>query len=94
MTSLIKLASFILVLFLSACLEGWVISLLWGWFMVPTFGLPSLSIPLALGISLVISASRPPSQIADGKEIEHCVKAFLHPPMCLLIGFIVKTFFL
>ena len=33
---------------------GWVLKILWGWFIVPTFGLPILSIPSAIGFSLVI----------------------------------------
>ena len=27
-----------------AILRGWVLSILWGWFMVPVFGLPALGI--------------------------------------------------
>lgn len=36
-------------------LRGWVLSVLWGWFMVTTFHLPRLSIPAALGLSVVVS---------------------------------------
>lgn len=91
----LKILIIIALIVAAACLEGFVISALWGWFVSPTFGLPALSIPLALGISLVLSASRPPSpECEDGKEIERGVRVVLHPILCLLIGFIVKVFFL
>lgn len=35
--------------------RGLVLSVLWGWFAVPTFGLPSISFVPAMGISLVVS---------------------------------------
>lgn len=35
-------------------LSGWVLTILWGWFIVPTFGLPRLGIAPALGVSLVV----------------------------------------
>lgn len=36
--------------------RGFMISVLWAWFMVPTFSLPVLSIPQAIGLSLVVGA--------------------------------------
>ncbi len=33
--------------------NGWALSTLWGWFIVPLFGLPALTIPYALGISTI-----------------------------------------
>jgi len=37
-----------------AILDGWVLSILWGWFMVPVFHLPPLAIAPATGIALMI----------------------------------------
>lgn len=34
--------------------SGYVLSVVWGWFAVPLFHLPPLSIPAAIGVSLVI----------------------------------------
>lgn len=33
---------------------GWVLSVLWAWFIAPFFGLPAISIAQACGVSLVI----------------------------------------
>lgn len=35
--------------------NGLVLSNLWGWFMVPTFGLPKVSVTLGIGIVLIVS---------------------------------------
>ena len=35
-------------------LNGVTLMLLWGWFMVPTFGLPVISLVQAIGIGMVI----------------------------------------
>lgn len=34
---------------------GWVLSLLWGWFLVPVFHLPVLTVLQAIGVTLVVS---------------------------------------
>jgi hypothetical protein len=36
-------------------INGWAISVLWGWFIVPVFSVPSLTVPYAAGLSLVAS---------------------------------------
>jgi hypothetical protein len=33
--------------------HGYALSVLWGWFVVPTFGAPSLTIPQAIGFAIV-----------------------------------------
>jgi hypothetical protein len=35
--------------------EGLILSLMWKWFMVTTFGLPRLSIPAAIGLALIVA---------------------------------------
>jgi len=40
---------------LGIILNGWVLAKLWAWFLVPVFSLPGLSIPVAIGIALIIS---------------------------------------
>jgi len=40
---------------------GYVLSIMWGWFVVPLFNLPPLSVPYAIGIILVVSFLRQPN---------------------------------
>ena len=35
-------------------LSGWVLTILWGWFIVPTFRQPQLGIAPALGVALIV----------------------------------------
>jgi hypothetical protein len=39
---------------MTTILNGWVLSILWGWFFVPTLGLPDITIVQAIGIALVV----------------------------------------
>lgn len=43
------------VLGLTSVLRGYVLSILWAWFMVPIFHLPELTIVQAIGVSFVVS---------------------------------------
>jgi len=75
--------------------SGFVISILWGWFVVPLFGLPALSIPHAIGITLIISMARAPQHQDKGSGESFSTKLsalFIAPWMALLIGWITKGF--
>lgn len=37
----------------TSMLGGWGLTVLWDWFIVTTFGLPSLTIPAAIGLALI-----------------------------------------
>lgn len=41
-------------LILSSVVNGLVLKIMWEWFVADTFGLPSLTIPLAIGLSIVV----------------------------------------
>lgn len=57
-TCMSQIGLFIL-LFLSAYVgivtRGWVLSIVWSWFVVPVTGLPLLSIPMAIGFSFAVN---------------------------------------
>jgi len=83
----------------SSVLNGYVLSVLWGWFVVPTFGAPQLSIAPAIGIALVVSYmthqthdcqkedKSPGEKIAVGTAI-----LVLKPLVALFFGWIVLLF--
>lgn len=50
-----------LILTLQLLWSGYVLSILWSWFMAPIFGLPSLRLFEALGVVLVLQWVRMPS---------------------------------
>lgn len=88
---------------LGAIWSGYVLSILWGWFIVPTFNLPALSIPLAIGIALVISYvthqtnfDKKKEELTDMENLKYAGRVFswlaLKPALALLIGWIVLKF--
>lgn len=87
-------------LVLSSVWRGYVLTILWVWFVVPVFHLPALGIVTAIGISLVVSFlthQHRPENPADtrgaGEKFgESIVFALLWPAMTLLIGWAVHLF--
>ena len=82
----------------SSVLGGWVLSLLWAWFLVP-MGLPAITIAQAIGVSLVISMLTqqfiPDARTAEQRKAQlwhNVLITILHPFMVLLMGWIVRGF--
>lgn len=87
---------------ISSVFGGWVLSLLWGWFMVPVFHLPQLTIVPAIGIILIVRYLASGVEIDDekGEGLDKKVKKFLRRlylsivriAIVLLFGWIVHFF--
>lgn len=81
-----------------ALLAGYVFSILWGWFIVPTFGIAALSIAQALGVSLTfsyISSAKPDDDSTKSSEdrlISAISWTITKAAMAISIGWIVKSF--
>ena len=82
-----------------AIMNGWVLSILWSWFVIPIFGVPTLSIPLAIGFSLTVGMlagknSAPKNEKKSTTEVagELIGAAFLTPLFVLFLGYIIKMF--
>ena len=89
-----------LVLVVVSILNGYVLSILWGWFIVPTFEAPELSVVAAIGISLVVSylthQENEYKKEKDGLSAEKVVSAIAtvtaKPLVVLLFGWILNFF--
>ncbi len=82
-------------LVLSPVWQGFVLSIIWGWFIVRAFHAPSLSIPLAIGISLVVSmlTYQIPNQEADEKHTSRSIGiGIFYPLLILAMAAIVHLF--
>ena len=91
-------AFIVLALAWGAAWSGFTLSVLWGWFVVPVFGAPSLSVAQAYGLALVV-------RVASGlKDAESkgdkgfglvLAKLVLVPPficgLFLLVGWVAKA---
>ena len=86
----------------SYIVNGWVLAVLWRWFAVP-LGLPSLTVPYAIGVALIVGflthqQSSPrgkddrtqDEKVADG--IAALLYSFVGPLFTLGIGWIVTQF--
>lgn len=77
--------------------SGFVLSYLWLWFIVPVFNAPPLSIPFAIGFSLVFgfinnSIKNKDDDLSDESIIKALLSDSFKPAIYLLIGYIVKGF--
>ena len=89
---------FVALIFFSAMWSGYVLTILWGWFIVPVFKLPVLSIPVAIGMALTISYLTKSSGSMRKKEnddtwYESAFMGFFKPLVVLFIGWMSLTSF-
>lgn len=85
----------------SSIFDGYVLCLLWQWFIVPVFHLPTLSIPYAIGLALVVSYltshNGKSKNYDEDKGTGHkftlaICNAILKPLIALFFGWIVHLF--
>jgi len=74
--------------------HGYALSILWRWFVVPTFGIPALSIPAAIGLGLTIAyLTHQNIQEDESRPIEQAFAlAVIKPTFALFIGWLVQFF--
>lgn len=84
---------------LSMFWSGYVLSILWGWFVVPFLFLPALPVTYAIGLRLIVlSFARVKAKdVDDNDKVEDAyvksigVAVFL-PAYCLFFGWIITLF--
>lgn len=84
---------------LSTLWSGYVLSILWGWFIVPFFLLPALPVAYAIGLRLIaLSFARVSAKDVDDNDgIEDVYMKALGiavtlPAYCLFLGWVVTLF--
>lgn len=80
---------------LAAIVRAFVLTVMWGWFVMPTFGLRELSIPAAMGLSLILGMLTNPgtNKYDDHDKAELfgvLVGAAFGPLLILVLGAIVQ----
>lgn len=88
-----------LIVALSSIINGFVLTKLWLWFMVPFFGFAPLNIPLAIGIGLIATFLTHhtiglKSEDDADKQKKNITLGFLRPFVYLLVGWVVHAFFM
>jgi len=94
-----KMIGFILQMVINAISNGWALSVLWGWFFVPTLGLPELGVVQAIGIALVVdylthrrTDTRPLSGEVMNKLVEAGANSVLRAIFAVAFGWVVHSF--
>lgn len=77
---------------LVAVFAAFVVTKLWGWFIVPFFETKPLTIAYALGFSLIVSLYKGIKIDDKEKDLEHYVIITIIPPLALLFGWILQFF--
>jgi hypothetical protein len=98
--AILILTSFVALVFgivaLAVLLNGWILTILWGWFVAPLFGLPALTLKSACGLSLIVGyltgglKHDNKEEEEKGKEYLKYVK-ILNPFFVLLMGWIIYS---
>lgn len=88
----------VLLLLAGTVTRGYALAKLWLWFIEPTFNAPHISIPVALGISVIVGmlthegAPKDESLSERDRLIQGCGAAILAPLFSLGIGWILLQF--
>jgi len=87
----------IVLMTLSSIFNGYALSVLWRWFMVPTLGFPVISVVQAIGIAMVVRFLTYQFYYDKDKDeskalLHSTVFAFLYPAFALSIGWVVNLF--
>jgi len=90
------LPAFAALIALAAAWRGYVLSILWGWFVVPGFGAQPISVPLAIGLSMLIGMVTNHRSMTEAQDPEKKWMPLwaltLGPLVVLDMGWVVKQF--
>lgn len=92
--------AFVAMITFAAIMNGFTLSILWGWFIVPVFGLHDLTIVQAIGISFIIGFFTAKLNATEDPEEEDRLKVlfvaiatrFSYCLGMLAIGFVIHLF--
>lgn len=107
--AILKALTRLVIVFVGVFISAWVLMVIWDWFVVPVLGVPSLSLPAAIGLRYVVNFFLIPTYNFEEavlkarnkkKELtfsELCTKdvsALILMPLSLLFCSWVVTFFI
>ena len=87
MSSLWLLVLLLVVVPLLALLNGWALSILWGWFIVP-LGAPPIGVFHGAGLGILVSLFVRPKSTDSDEAVALVVAAFLNPLVSLAFGYL------
>lgn len=75
-------------------LKAWVVLTMWGWFIVPTFGLPALNVPIVYGILIAVAYIKgyPDTEYDEDYLSKVITNFFILPFIVLGFGWVALQF--
>lgn len=100
MTVLLNVVGFLSLMIGGTVWGGWVLSVLWGWFLVPTLGVPSIGVVQAMGVHLMMGFLTHQSHMSDrGDDVDFSqvygfvlLNSLLFPATALVMGYAIQFF--
>jgi hypothetical protein len=100
MVALLGILGMVAMVVFSAIWHGYVFSVLWGWFAVPAFGLPALSLAMSIGIALLVNYAtyhrvtvpENPDKSQQDKIVDSIAHIITYPLIVLFMGWVVKLY--
>ncbi len=94
------LGLWVLTIIISVVAQGFTVAMLWQWFVVPVFGLPTISIVVAAGMGLIFNVYKGVQNAPTKDSEEYGLKKWLTSLLsslggyafALLFGFILNLF--
>lgn len=83
-----------MLIFLAAVVRSFIITKLWGWYLVPHFGVDQLPIVIAFGISLLVGYLSPIIHCEDKRKTSEKIAAAVVIPLFVLLAGWVGTLFI
>jgi hypothetical protein len=88
-------------IFLWAIWSGYVLSVIWGWFVVPAFHMPYITIPVAIGLCMItrmltVTTPEQKKELSSKEAMDALIYSFafdfLFPLFVLGVGYIAHLF--
>lgn len=92
---LLALCAVPVIFILESALNGWTLTILWKWFIVPSFDARPLAVPYAMGISLIIRSAvyQPPGKEERSQGLGSTIGiAIAKPFIVLALGWLITLF--
>ena len=75
-------------------IHGWIITLIWAWFVVPYFHVSPIHIPVAIGFEMLVLMLRPVhfTNTKDSKWWSIWVTVYISPFLVLLVAYVAHQY--
>jgi ACR3 family arsenite efflux pump ArsB len=85
---------FLVALPAASLMNGWAISVLWNWFMMPYLHFPALNVLPAMGVALTVGMMTKTPNVATEKQewYERLIGVFIGPLVAIGLGWLLRLF--